>query len=194
MVCCTYFGLPESMAEKILPVVISTSIVIALFVIGRLLDGYIKSKEIRRNWYQKVIIDPNILKVDKFYTDVLEQSKNSIQFLVASVSLPHRDYLAAKTTEMEKFKMIKRTFEFEFILMVQTNYPEIASELSEHLRSIEDYVTVCLDKNTLALADFNVLEEYVISQKHCIYGILYTPMEYRRPSLRLWMMGMFKRK
>jgi hypothetical protein len=191
MFCFIYLGLSETMAEKILPVIFSTGIVIILFIIGRALDGYIKSKEIRRNWYQKVIIDPNISKVDKFYKDVLEQSRISIQFLITNVSLPHNDYLIAKTKEMEKFKIIKRAFEFEFILMVQTNYPEIASKLSEHLRGIEDCVTVCLDKNTLTTADYDELEERVISQKYYIYGILYTPMIYRRPRLRSWIKSRF---
>jgi hypothetical protein len=189
--CSAYFGLSDSMAEKIMPVVISTTIVITLFIIGRILDGYIKSKETRRNWYQKVIIDPNISKVDKFYKDILDQSKSSIYFLIDNVSLPHNDYLAAKTNEIEKFKIIKRAFEFEFILMVQTNYPEIADKLSEHLRGIEDCVTVCLDKNQLAHADFDELEENAISQKYRIYGILYIPMTYKRPRLRSWIIDLF---
>lgn len=191
MLCCTYFGLSETVAEKILPVIISTGIVIILFIIGRTLDGYIKSKEIRRNWYQKVIIDPNISKVDQFYKDVLNQSRISILFLVENVSLPHSDYLIAKTNEMEKFKIIKRAFEFEFILMVQTNYPEIASKLSEHLRGIEDCVTTCLDKNALKNQDYDELEYSVISQKYYIYGILYTPMIYRRPRFRSWIKILF---
>jgi hypothetical protein len=194
VLCCTYFGLSEAMIEKIIPVVISTTFVVILFIIGRILDGYIKSKEIRRNWYQKVIIDPNISKVDQFYKDVLIQANQSIQYLVANVTLPHNDYLTAKRNEMEKFKVIKRSFEFEFILMVQTNYPEIASHLSEHLRGIEDCVTTCLDKNNLALTDFDELEISVISQKHCIYGILYTPLIYKRPRLWSWIKDLFKKK
>jgi hypothetical protein len=68
--------------------------------------------------------------------------------------------------------------------MVQTNYPEIACDLSEHLRNIEDSVTICLDKNHLSPSDFDELKLKINSHKHCIYGILYKPLAFKYPRLR----------
>ncbi len=168
--------LSDSIIDKTLPTVISTTFVVLLFVIGRILDSFIKRQEIKRNWYQKIIIDPNIAKVDLFYKDIILQSKESIDFLIQNKSTPHDKYLTDKMKEIEKFKVIKRKFEFEFISMVQTNYPEIASDLSAHLRNIEDDITTLLDKSSLVELDKEVLERNIISQKHFIYQILYLPL------------------
>lgn len=169
----------QSMAERIIPVIISSIIIIFLFILGRLLDSYIKSLEIRRNWYQKVIIDPNIQKVNTFYVNILSQSKESIIVINKSKNeLIHKDFITKKTTELSKIKRIIRNFEFEFILMVQTNYPEIADDLSEHIRGIEDYITNFIDRiddNN----DYITLEKEINSKKYTIFNILYKPLIYK---------------
>ena len=185
MLLCIHTPIQPDPLEKFYPAIISGSIIILLFIVGRVLDRFIKSREIRRNWYQKVIIDPNIQKLNAFYSELLSQSKISINNLVAIQSTSvFNDYIAAKATEMNKIKDIKRSFEYEFVYLVQTNFPEIAEELAEHIRNIEDTITGCLDKTALNANHYFELEKDINSKKHCIYSILYQPLIYRRPKLR----------
>lgn len=174
-----------SIWDKILPTIISTSIVLLLFIIGRILDSILKSNEIRRNWYQKVIIDPNITKLNQFYSDTIAQTKLSIETLVNSKgSLLFDNYIEVKATEINKIKEIKRVFNYEFIQLIQTNFSEIAEELSEHLRDLEDSISTYLDKQDLTKEHFAEIEKDIVSKKYCIYGILYKPLKFKRPSLR----------
>lgn len=187
LICClSEIPKPEpSIWDKILPTVISATIVVLLFIVGRILDSVLKSNEIRRNWYQKVVIDPNIAKLNKFYDDIINQIKLSIESLVQrKASLSFDKYIEAKATEINKIKGIRRAFDYEFIQLVQTNFPEIAEELSEHLRDLEDCITTCIDKQDLSNSHFADIEKDVVSKKHCIYGILYKPLKFKRPSLR----------
>lgn len=188
MLICCLKEIPQiesSIWDKVLPTIISTTIVIILFIIGRLLDSILKSNEIRRNWYQKVIIDPNIEKLNAFYDDTIKQTKLSIESLVRrKKELSFDDYISAKAIEINKIKEIKRVFEYEFIQLVQTNFPEIAEELFEHLRDFEDCLSQYLDKQDLSNDHFVQAEKECVSKKHCIYGILYKPLKFKRPSLR----------
>jgi hypothetical protein len=187
LICCLKEIPPieSSIWDKVLPTIISTTIVIILFIIGRLLDSILKSNEIRRNWYQKVIIDPNIAKLNAFYDDSIKQTKLSIESLVQrKKELSFDDYISAKAIEINKIKEIKRVFEYEFIQLVQTNFPEIAEELYEHLRDFEDSLSQYLDKQDLSNDHFVQAEKECVSKKHCIYGILYKPLKFKRPSLR----------
>lgn len=188
MLLCCINEVPKAeptILDKILPTIISASIVVALFIAGRILDSVLKSNEIRRNWYQKVIIDPNIGKLNTFYSDIIIQIKVSLETLVDSKgSLLFDNYIATKATEINKIKEIKRVFDYEFIQLIQTNFPEIAEELSEHLRDLEDCISTYLDKQDLAKEHFVQIEKDVVSKKHCIYGILYKPLKFKRPSLR----------
>lgn len=187
LLCClNEIPKPEpTIWDKILPTVISTTIVLLLFIVGRILDSVLKSNEIRRNWYQKVIIDPNITKLNTFYDDTIKQIKLSIESLVQrKADLTFDKYIEAKATEINKIKEIKRGFDYEFIQLIQTNFPEIAEELSEHLRDLEDCISTYLDKQDLTTDHFIQAEKDVVSKKHCIYGILYKPLKFKRPSLR----------
>lgn len=188
MLFCDINVLPSiepSVWDKITPTIISTSFVILLFVIGRFLDSVLKSNEIRRNWYQKVIIDPNITKLNLFYDDTISQMKASISTLVESKKiLSFDDYIAAKAIQINKIKDIKRVFDYEFIQLIQTNFPEITEDLYEHLRDLEDCLSQFLDRQDLNNDHFIEAEKECVSRKHCIYGILYKPLKFKRPSLR----------
>lgn len=188
MILCYFFEIPKpepTLWDKILPTLISTCVVVVLFIVGRFLDNVLKSNEIRRNWYQKVIIDPNITKLNAFYDDTIKQIKLSIENLVQrKAALSFDKYIEAKATEINKIKDIKRVFDYEFVQLVQSNFPEIAENLSEHLRDLEDSITKCIDKQDLTKDHFLEIEKEVVSKKHFIYTILYRPLKFKRPSLR----------
>ena len=81
---------------------------------------------------------------------------------------------------MGKFQSLKRKFEIEFIALIQTNYPEIASELEALLRDLEDKITTCLDSQDLSENHFTHLEVGVSSTKYELLKILYKPLILQR--------------
>lgn len=185
LICCNHIVAPEqNIYDKVLPAIFSGCIVVSLFIVGRLLDRAIKSKEIRRNWYQKVIIDPNIIKLNKFYSDVLIQLCKSIEHLEACQTnkMPYMDYLDEKAKEGSKLKELKRAFEFEFVMLVQANFSEIGDELANYLLDFEDVVMKYIDKAAVNKMDFVGAEREIATQKNGMYRILYEPLKFKRPS------------
>lgn len=182
--CCSNRELfyPEaSLFDKILPTIVASSIVVLLFILGRRLDNSIRYEEVKRNWYLKVVIDPNISKVEEFYKYILASINSSISILVDLKSTESFDnYLLDKTKEIGKFQTIKRRFELEFIALVKTNYPEVSIEIEEILRNLEDKVTTCLDNDHLSTEHFSKLESELSSTKYDLYRILYKPFAVKK--------------
>ena len=176
MLSCCYNQLPVqelSLFQKILPTIVGSSIVVILFILGRFLDSTLRLRELKRNWYMKVIIDPNIDKLEEFYKQTLISTKESINNLTGiKDELSFSNYIGAKSVEMGKFQFIKRKFEIEFIALVQTNYPEISNELEVLLRDLEDKITTCFDSDQLNNEYYTLLELGISSTKYDLIKIL----------------------
>jgi hypothetical protein len=176
--CCTPI-IDDTIVTKLIPYVIGPSIVILLFIIGRLLDSKVRLREIRRNWYMKVIIDPNIEKLELFYENIQDTIKKSIEGLVPKQTVvTMAEYLVLKSTEMGTFQNLKRKFETQFISLVQTNYPEISNELEDLLRDLEDQITSYLDRSNLALTHLDEIESIISGNHYSLIKILYKPLSF----------------
>lgn len=177
MPSCYHSVVEESFVSKLIPYLIGPLIVVLLFIIGRFLDSQLRLREIRRNWYLKVIIEPNIDKLEKFYQEVQEALKKSVEDLVTlQTTLPMTKYLAQKSIEMGKFQVLKRNFEIQFISLVQTNYEEISLELTSLLRKLEDQITSCLDRPDLSVDHLNGMETKIANNYYGLVKILYKPL------------------
>lgn len=163
--------------EKVLPALITGSIVILVFVVGRVIDASAKARGLKRDWYLKVIIDPHLDRISNFYESIFEQVEKSQKVLVDSSSIPHIEYLTLVNAEIGLVQEIKRKFELEFILMVQSNYPRIAQELSDHLIELEDLITAHLASSDVPLPSLEELQKSIVSFRTAIYRILYKPLK-----------------
>jgi hypothetical protein len=182
LLCCTA-DTSNFFTEKVLPPVITSATVILLFVVGRLLDGKYRAREARRNWYLKVIIEPNIDKVNSFYQEVM-------LYVLASMDNLHQQILELKSKEIGKFQTLKRTFEHEVIYLVKSNFPETSERLTELLRDFEDDITGLIDTEESILTADKKIETVVFTSKHDLFKALYEPLRFKRMRLR----DIFKRK
>ena len=184
--CCFQPIIQQGLLDKILPTIFSSIILILLFIIGRVIDSKLKGRETRNNWYMKVILEPSIQKLDDFYTDILKSINGSINTLskAQAGNMSYNDYLALKAKEIGNFQAIKRKFEFSFIDIVKVNCPEIADELSDNVRSIEDTVTNHLDKQIMSIVQYDLVEIEINKTKPQLLKLLYEPLKYKRVSLR----------
>jgi hypothetical protein len=178
---CPFFTPHESLISKVLPALVTSSVVLVTFIIGKLIDSKMKSKENNRTWYLRVIIEPNLKVLDQFILDSLNSLNTSIDNLLNSKSTLNFDrYIELKTIEIGKFQSIKRSFEFSFIQLIQANYPEIGVALSESIRGLEDKTTVILDKKDLNLYDYEVLKNIFYDYKNQLFYQLYYPLGYKK--------------
>ena len=72
----------NSFYDVYIPYILRYSILLILFILGRWFDTNLRKKEISRNWYLKVIIEPNINLLDSFKEDIIFQSEKSISKLI----------------------------------------------------------------------------------------------------------------
>jgi len=171
------YSVPESFLDKILPTMISTIVVVLIFIFGRYLDIKIRRKEINRNWYLKIIIEPNIQIVHSFLDSIFSSVKDSMEILISAKAVKtYEEYLGIKSKEIGKFQNIKRKFELDFISLIQITFPCIADELGEFLRTLEDETTLILDKEDLKEADLDLIENNIINFKSSLFYLLYKPL------------------
>lgn len=123
---------------------ISSSIVIILFIIERFLSYRIRRKERETNWYYKVFIDPNIEKINSFFDDTKQIYVESSKKIKSNLALSN--ILDYKSHEMGKFQTLKRDFENDILLPIISSYQEIGNSLTEELLNLEDVYTECMDK------------------------------------------------
>jgi len=177
IVNCQISSQIDPIYEKVLPTLISVGVVVFIFIIGRFFDSRIRNKERKRNWYLKVIIEPNVQKVEIFVNDIYASVSNSIEKLVNNKSkISYNEYITLKSIEFGKFQKIKRKFELDFILLIQSNYPKIANDLSILLLELEDTTTNILDSKNLNTDDFDLIEENIKKYKSKFWSLLYKPL------------------
>ena len=165
-----------SLWDRLIPTIIASLILVLLFVLGRFLDALIERKKDKNNWYLSIVIQPNIHKIYKFYSDLLKSTKQSLTVLKKKgINVSDEQLIELKSLEIAKFQRIKRQFEFEFISMVYANYPEIASQLTQSIMDLEDFCSECIDN--FDDPDIVSIEETLASSKSELVAELYRPLE-----------------
>lgn len=179
MVSLLYFCKQESnLLDDMLPTIISTFFVVLIFVFGHWLDSKIRKGNIKREWYFRVIIEPNISKIDKFIDNVFITLNNSIDVLIISkTSDTYEVYLDKKSLEFGEFQKMKRLFEFDVLSFIKANNPEIQYNLTKFLLDLEDSTTNILDSENLKEDDIELIENEIRKYKTELLILLYKPLK-----------------
>ena len=159
---------------------ISSIVVICLFIIDRIIGFYLRKKEVERNWYLKVLIEPEINKISIFYKDTFEGYKASAEFLKISNQKPHNDYISLKSIEFGKFQSLKRELEAEVIFPIQIRYPNVGESVTEELRNLEDHFTSCLDSELFSEDNIKQFQLYIAKNRAFLLKKLYSPLQKQR--------------
>jgi hypothetical protein len=162
--------------EKFLIAVISSSILVFLFIAGRILDSIIARKKQKIDWYLSVIITPNVPKAYEFYKKVLTSAKSS--YLKLKKNEDSENISEVKTLEMAKIQKLKRDFEFSFLALISANYSQTAFNLTDMLLVLENDVTEFLDQ--FADSSLESFEIKVLESKVDFFKELYSPLELNR--------------
>lgn len=149
--------------------ILSPIIVIGLFVFERYVSGNTRRKDLQIEWYYKMMIEPNLSKIDTFFQDAIQLYENSLQ--IAQAANPAL-IVQVKAQEMAKFSTLKRLFEINIIRIFYIRYFDVAKTLTDQLIEIEDTFTSSLD----ALETVETFSLQLNSKKSVFYEILFEPI------------------
>lgn len=169
-----YFLQQKTTTLKDLLPYISVIVTILLFTTDRYIGVKIRRREVRRTWYLKILIEPNIVKLSTFFDNVGDAYERAATALLGAQG--NIDYLQLKSINFEKFIDFKRQITANLIQPLTLQYFFVAESLTDKLTELEDLYTTNLD-NELFTAD-NIqtfrLEAHNIKAK--VLDILYTPL------------------
>lgn len=173
--CCKTIAETSSDFKELVPL-ISPLVVIILFIVDRFIAHYLRGKEAERNWYLKVLIEPNIEKISDFYKQVIEQYSESISVLYESTNIPHAEYNSLKAKEFGKFQTKKRELELDVVFPIQIQYPSLGNDLTQILLDLEDKYTNALDKEPISKDGAKEYHHDIASNKATLLQLLYKPL------------------
>lgn len=168
---------PSSVWTTYLPLV-SPIVVILLFLVDRIIGFYLRRREIERNWYLKVLIEPGISKISAFYKATNEMYAKSAEMLFKnSTTVAHDKYLTLKSQEIGKFQAHKRELEAEVIFPILMRYPEVGDNLTNTLLNLEDCFTTALDRGLFSEQEIKDFQSKVASNRALLLTNLYSPLQ-----------------
>lgn len=123
----------------------SSLIVIILFIVDRFLSRNIRKKEMERNFYYKVLLEPNLETITIFFDEVEELYEKSSEKLSNTNPELLSTYLSELRVQVELFKTKRRKFESQLIFPIQQRYASSAETLLMALNEIQDNFISDLD-------------------------------------------------
>ncbi|WP_456313545.1 hypothetical protein [Pseudomonas shirazensis] len=156
---------------------ISSAIVIVIFIFDRALGYNIRQKELNRNWYFKVLLEPKLDAIDDFFNDVERHIKkankdlNKIDFNSAKAN-----YIKCQLTNIDDFKEIKRKFELQVLKPIYSRYSDINTDLNSVVDNIVNEFTEEVDGHLLAKFNFNDFSKKLYENKIILLDLLYKPL------------------
>lgn len=143
---------------------ISSGIIILLFLAERLMTYFSNRSMKKIEFFQEIIVKPNLEKITKFYTEFYEKLQGIInEIRNATGTNDSLDDL--KSTKLEELKMDKIRFDLEFLSLVRSANLAKYVKLSNILNQIEDLATEILTNSQLSSLDLLEIEKEIYSNK-----------------------------
>ena len=174
---CSQEVMEKSFLVKDYYPLISSALVLILFIIDRILANNIRKREVERNWYFKVLLEPNLVKINSFFFVFENQYKNSAVKLKTLVPITiHNEYINVQALEINYFKEINRRFELEVIKPIITRYPYMYSDISIKTENLQNQYTVQIDSLKLEEEDVYEFSKELYSIKAEWLDLFYRPL------------------
>lgn len=177
MFLCKCISNDEVMSFKDYFPLISSAVVILIFIFDRVLGYKIRKKELNRNWYFKVLLEPKLESIDSFFGNVEKKMKSSIKDLKKiNFDYDKENYINSQLYHIENFKEIKRKFELEVLKPILARYTKINIELINLINNIENDFTIEID--SLLIDNFDLIEftKKLYENKALLLDVLYKPL------------------
>jgi len=163
----------------VLPSIISSIVLILLFVAGRFLDSFIERKKNSQEWYMKMVLEPNSDTIHNFFQNMLDLSQQFSNILEQDNSIDNKSNL------FNQLAQEKRHLEFNFLILVSKPYPKTSETLLISLNSIYDLCVNYLDEGDYTSFRFEKLEKEISTHKGNFFNEIYNP--FRIKSTTKWL-------
>tara|TARA_R110000751_G_scaffold4730_1_gene22824 strand:- start:211 stop:879 length:669 start_codon:yes stop_codon:yes gene_type:complete len=160
-------------SDLILPSLISSTVLISLFLIGRLLDSIVERKRNSQEWYMKMVLEPNISSINNFFGELLTDTISIGEQISKDTSLEN------KTLLFEELALKKRKLEFNFILLVSKPYPKTANNLTDYINSTYDCCVGYLDAGNFCGEVQDQFEQDLMVLKAEFFEEIYHPFRFK---------------
>lgn len=161
-------------------------VVVLIFGGERYYEYYFRKKELIKEWYYKIFIDPNLEKIELFFKSVKEEFEKSQQHLKSiSYICSVNDFTKEVAIANGKFQEKKRNFESEVISPISFSNKDISEELTEILRDLEDFYIINVsdiqNQQNTSIIDTkifktNIIDTKIFKTKDKIYNTLFKPI------------------
>jgi hypothetical protein len=166
----------NSVYLDILPTLISSLIIILVFVLERFYHAKFTKAEIYRTWYLRVIIEPNLNNIENFFSSVIANYNESFDIIRTNTTLPHDEFLILKATEITKFQNIKNSFEFSFTILIANTYPQVGREIDKIIMEIQDSFTANINEIEQGFDNRENYSRSIVTYKAALLQTLFSPL------------------
>ena len=188
----------DTLKTAIIPYLGAIAVFVSL-IINNYISSRFRKRDVQRNWYLKVLIEPNIKNIDKFYEDISLRFNESVISLEKSKNSPLNKILKLKVFEIGAFQELKRKFENSFIRLIALSYKKyprsffeevikaildentveensIPEELTNVILDLEDFYTQNLDNYHSKSESIEEFEKFLTLSKANLLSILFKPL------------------
>jgi hypothetical protein len=190
--CPVVYPSPKTFFEIYGPV-ITASVVIFLFIVERFYAAWLRKRDRRKDWYLKVLVEPNLKLINKFFEDCIESLQKSMDDLKSSDSQTHQEFKKTRAKSVFDFQDIKRKFEFEFLYLVKPFDYKLSEALNNVILKMEDFFTSTIGSEDYSSFENANLARTLQQHKSEFYQFLYTPLS-RSNKLLDWFERQFATK
>jgi hypothetical protein len=156
---------------------ISSGIVIGIFIFDRVLGYNIRKKELNRNWYFKVLLEPKLEAIDDFFMDTEKHIKKTVKELNKIDFDENKDeYIKCQLNHIDDFKEIKRKFELEVLKPIISRYKTINNEINNVVENVVNEFTEEVDTLLISEFVFSDFSKKIYENKATLLDILYKPL------------------
>ena len=106
----------------------------------------IRKLEIDKQWYLQVLVNPNLESIESFFKLVNDITIETFEQLILAKNGSVKEFNELKAFRRVKFKNELRKFEYSFIILIQTNSPQVSTDLMEWIRSFDDIISTFEDQ------------------------------------------------
>lgn len=146
---------------------------ILTFTIERRLSFVKDKKTAKYDWFLKIIVQPNLSEIKKFYSDTHEELITAYkELLELSHSSSTEDYLVQCRKYCDTFKSNRRKFFNNFVSMVSAFDGQMALKVDEIINGLDDHYVTIID---FANADVDVegMIGEIFANKALLYQTLF---------------------
>lgn len=172
----------SSFWDKNIVKIIAIGIAVLTFIIERFITYFREKRTAKYNWFIKIIVEPYLDEITKFYKTTHEELKRDLQDLKANQDLSDIDYVVLSRGYCNSFKDRRKDFFNPFVSMVNAFDTNISTNVDNIINQLDDCYVTAIDFANVD-ADSKGLVNEIANNKALLYQTLFEGISYNRKDI-----------